>query len=226
MVSVIIPARNEQARIGATIRAVSAIPQVQEIIVVDDGSHDNTAVQAAEAGAVVVPIRRSMGKGQALQKGLEASHGDVLLLLDADLGETAIHAEHLLAPVLNDQADMAIARFPAGGTSGGGFGFVVRLARWGIRRATGRTMESPLSGQRALLRKVWLDTGPIQPGFGAEVGLTIKALKSGFRVVEIPVPMSHRVTGRDVASILHRAKQFWHVARTLVYLEVCRRSST
>ncbi|MGC8669473.1 MAG: glycosyltransferase family 2 protein [Chthonomonadales bacterium] len=226
MVSVIIPARNEAARIAATVRAASLIPGVGEIIVVDDGSRDGTADEATRAGATVVRMGKAAGKGQALQRGIETSRGEILLLLDADLGDTAIHAEHLLAPVLAREADMAIAQFAPRGASGGGFGLVVRLARWAIRRATGKVMNSPLSGQRALRRQVWIETGPIEPGFGAEVGLTITALRSGFRVQEILLPMTHRVTGWDFAAIWHRAKQFYAVARTLLRLAIRRTART
>lgn len=226
MVSVIIPARNEADRIQATILSASRIPGVEEIIVVDDGSRDDTAERAASAGAKVLRMDHPSGKGEALQRGMEASRGEILLLLDADLGDTAIHATHLLEPLLAQEAHMTIARFSGGSASGGGFGFVVRLARWGIRRATGQTMSAPLSGQRALYRRVWSETGPIEPGFGAEVGLTVTALRAGFRIKEIPLPMTHRVTGWDLAAIWHRARQFYAVARTLLRLCTVRRTRT
>jgi glycosyltransferase involved in cell wall biosynthesis len=215
MISVIVPAYNEAVRIGDTVRALAAIPSVDEVIVVDDGSTDSTAIEADNAGATVIRTPENRGKGAALDTGVEAARGSIIALLDADLGSTASEAACLFDPVLDGTADMAIATFPVIPGKGGGFGFVVRLARWGIRRATGQTMAAPLSGQRALRREVWQKAGGADPGFGAEVGLTIDALCAGFSVVEVPTTMTHRVTGRDWAAIRHRARQFFAVARAL-----------
>jgi len=215
MIAAIIPAYNEEARVSATVRALRGLALVDEILVVDDGSVDRTAHCAEEAGARVVRLEANRGKGAALNEGVKAARGDILLLLDADLGESAAQAECLLMPVLAGEADMTIATFPVIPGRGGGFGLVVRLARWGIRRATGREMAAPLSGQRALRRAVWERIAGFAPGFGAEVALTIDALHAGFRVVEVPTTMTHRVTGRDWKAVRHRARQFLAVAQAL-----------
>jgi glycosyltransferase involved in cell wall biosynthesis len=214
-VSVIIPAYNEADRIAATVTALSVLPEIEEILVVDDGSKDATAESARRAGARVVLIPTNSGKGHALSVGMSSATGDLLLMLDADLGESVGEAGKLLTPILNGSADMTIATFPVIPGKGGGFGFVVRLARWGIARSTGQTMAAPLSGQRALRRAVWEKIGGFAPGFGAEVALTIDTLCAGFQVVEVPTTMTHRVTGRDWKAIRHRARQFWAVARVL-----------
>jgi glycosyltransferase involved in cell wall biosynthesis len=208
MISVIIPAYNEAERIEKTLCALHEIPDLEEILVVDDGSTDSTAQIADRAGATVLRLPQNRGKGHALTLGVQATRGDILLLLDADLGESATEAVKLLAPVLNDEADMTIATFPVIPGAGGGVGLVVRLARSGIRRITGRAMIAPLSGQRALRRAVLNETEGFAGGFGAEVGLTIDALCAGFRVLEVPTEMTHRITGRDAGAVRHRARQF------------------
>ncbi len=215
MISAIIPAYNEAERIGCTVRAVSTIDGIDEIVVVVDGSTDETAKLADEAGAVVICKRENAGKGAALTTGVQSATGDILLLLDADLGETAEQAGRLLKPIVSGAADMAIASFPVIPGKGGGMGLVVKFARAGIRRATGQTMADPLSGQRALRREVWEKIGGFEPGFGAEVALTIDAVRAGFRVLEVPTTMTHRVTGRDWAARRHRAKQLVAVLRAL-----------
>lgn len=58
----------------------------------------------------------------------------------------------------------------------------------------------------------------IPSGFGIELGLTVHALRSGFSVKEIPLPMSHRETGRDLSGFLHRGKQFTAIVQTLIRL--------
>lgn len=215
MISAVIPAFNEAERIEKTLCALREVPDLEEILVVDDGSADRTATIADRAGATVLRLPENRGKGHALTIGAKAAHGDILLLLDADLQESAAEAVKLLAPVLSGEADMTIATFPVIPGAGGGVGLVVRLARFGIRRITGRTMIAPLSGQRALRRAVLDRTEGFAGGFGAEVGLTIDALCAGFRVLEVPTEMTHRITGRDIGAALHRARQFLAVLRAL-----------
>ena len=218
MISVLIPAYNEAERIGATLAAVRQLPNVAQIIVIDDGSQDDTARVAESAGADIVLRQPNAGKGAALQAGLEMASGDILLLLDADLGDTAGEANQLIAPLLEGRSDMTIATFPVRAGKGGGIGLVVRLSRWGIRKLTGRTMTAPLSGQRAVRRDVILDCGGFASGWGVEVALTVGALRQGYRVLEVPTQMTHRVTGRSLSGILHRGAQFIAAARVLLRL--------
>ncbi|MDI3281146.1 MAG: glycosyltransferase family 2 protein, partial [Bacillota bacterium] len=147
--TVLIPARNEAGRIGETVRAVREVGPAWEVIVIDDCSRDATAAQAREAGARVLSLPRHLGKGGALNHGLAESRGEIILLLDADLGRSAAQCTLLLQPVLDGRLDMAIARFPPPRRRGG-FGLVKGLARWGIRLLAGLEMASPLSGQRAV----------------------------------------------------------------------------
>ena len=109
--SIIIPAYNAQESIGPTVRAAAAIPQVSQIIVVDDGSRDSTAREAASAGAQVIRLERNLGKGAALRRGLKEATGDLILFLDADLGESAAVASALVGPVSRGEAEMTIAHF-------------------------------------------------------------------------------------------------------------------
>ena len=215
MISAVVPAYNEEATIAATVHAIRAIAGVVEVLVVDDGSTDRTMQAARQSGAEIIRLERNLGKGAALNCGMARARGEILLFLDADLGETAREAEHLLQPLLRGEADMAIATFPKAAGRGGGFGFVVRLARKGIHERTGRWMEAPLSGQRALRRAVLEKCAPLAEGFGVEVALTIDALRGGFTVVEVPTNMRHRVTGRDLRGFAHRFKQYLAVARVL-----------
>ncbi|MFZ5596606.1 MAG: glycosyltransferase family 2 protein [Bacillota bacterium] len=216
-VSAIIPAFNEERTIGRTIAGVWDIPAMTQVIVVDDGSMDGTADEAARFGARVIRLEKNIGKGGAINAGAGLAGGDIILLLDADIGESATRAAILLEPLLGGGADMAIAAFPRPANKGG-FGFVQLLAGNGIKFFTGIKAEAPLSGQRAMIRKVFLDMLPVARGFGVEVDLTIKAVRKGYRVIEVPVCLSHRITGRDLKGFIHRGRQFYHVARTLLSL--------
>lgn len=214
-VSVIIPAFNEADRIDATVRAAWRLPRVGEVVVVDDGSADATATVAEAAGARVLQQRPNQGKAAAMEAGAAVASCDLLLFLDADLGETAHLASVLIAPVLAGEADVTVATFPVIPGRGGGMGLVVRLSRAGIQRATGRILEAPLSGQRCLTRAAFSATLPLARGFGVETAMTIDLLRAGFCLREVPTTMDHRVTGRDWRARLHRARQLRDVARAL-----------
>jgi len=210
----LIPAYNEAKQITATIAALSQLAEVDEIVVVNDASSDQTADLAAAAGARVISLPSNQGKGAALNEGSRQIKGDIIMLLDGDLGDCARDAELLLAPVLEGRADMTVAHFPPARKKGG-FGLVKGLARSGIKFFTGLEMQSPLSGQRVMTRSVMDKLLPFASGYGVEVGLTIKAARSGFKVLEVPVQMTHAETGRDLKGFCHRGKQFCHVARVL-----------
>ncbi|MEP6760941.1 MAG: glycosyltransferase [Sporichthyaceae bacterium] len=224
-VAVVIPAKNEAARIAATVAAARSIDGVDLVVVVDDGSTDETAVLATGAGATVIGHPRSRGKAAAMETGaelvrlLDQQDGGTsprpLLFLDADLAETARNAAPLVPPVLAGEADMTIATLPPQGQPGGGRGLVVSLSRKGIASATGFSATQPLSGQRCLTREAFDAATPLAPGFGVETGLTIDLLRQGFRVREVEVDLHHRVTGTDVRAQLHRARQYRDVARAL-----------
>ncbi len=223
----VIPAKNEETRIGATVRSAALIDGVDLVVVVDDGSTDRTSAVASDAGAVVIAHSRNRGKAAAMESGAAAvgaieareSRTDrprVLLFLDGDLEETAGEARPLVTPVLEGTADMTIAVLPAQRTAGGGRGLVVDLARSGVERATGWTPTQPLSGQRCLTRAAFEAALPLAAGFGVETGLTIDLLRQGYRVVEVEVPFHHRVTGTDWQAQLHRGRQYADVMRALV----------
>lgn len=215
-VMVLIPAYNEEATIYATVQGAHAIPGVSRVLVVDDGSKDQTAEQARRAGAEVLALGMNGGKGQALNRGIGHFQEDVLLLLDGDLGESAKQAEKLLEPIISGQADMTIARFPVS-PGKKGFGLVKGLARAGIRLLGGINVVAPLSGQRALTRAVVDNLPSFAVGYGVEVGLTIDLARKGFRIQEVETDLRHQgETGRDLAGFLHRGRQFFHVARVLL----------
>ncbi len=221
--AVIIAAYDERARIAATVAAAAGVSGVDLVLVVDDGSADQTARIAREAGAVVVRHARNRGKAAAMETGAAAlaaiearerrDEPRLLLFLDADLEGTAALAAPLAEPVRSGRAGMAIATLPP--QPGGGHGFVVRLARDGIRSAVGFEARQPLSGQRCVSRAAFEAARPLARGFGVETGLTIDVLRAGFRVVEVEVGFRHRVTGGDLAGQLHRARQYRDVAMAL-----------
>jgi glycosyltransferase involved in cell wall biosynthesis len=212
----IVAARNEAGRVGATVEAIRSISEVDEVLVVDDGSADGTAEEAVAAGARVLVAPRRIGKGGAVEAGIaRAGAADVYLLLDADLGASAKEAAALLVAARSGAADVAIGALPRNPRHGG-FGLVRRLSAGAIRRLAGYRASQPLSGQRALRREALEAVRPLAPGFGLETAMTIDAVRAGLRVVEVPVQMTHAPTGRSLRGFRHRARQGIDVLRVVL----------
>jgi hypothetical protein len=210
----IVAAKDAADTVRATVEALRAVPGVDEVLVVDDGSSDSTSDEARRGGAWVLGLSHNRGKGGAVAAGVAlAPHAGTYLLVDADVGATAAAAAPLLGPVLDGTADMTIGVLPAAGGRGG-FGLVRDLAGAGIRRATGAPVRAPLSGQRAV-RGALMRALDLAPRFGLETALTIDARRAGARVVEVDVGMDHRHTGRTVSGFAHRARQGADIVRAL-----------
>ncbi len=208
-ISVVIPAYRAGDAIAATVAAARTITGVAEVIVVDDGSGDDTAAAARGADQVIV-LPRNLGKGGALAAGVAAARHQTLLLLDSDLGDSAARAAPLLEAVAGRYA-MSIAVLPKRERTGG-FGLAKGLAAATIRLLTGLRMEAPLSGQRALPADLVRRTG-LAPRFAVETALTVEAAHLGVPIVEVPVDLDHHHTGRTVSGFRHRFGQFRDIFR-------------
>jgi len=214
-VAVIIPAKDESRRIAATVRSARAIPHVDLVLVVDDGSVDNTQDVAREAGAVVVRHSHNRGKAAAMETGAaivamrdtDDRPARLLLFIDGDLGDTAVNTASLVPPVFERAVDMSIALLPPQ-PGAGGRGIVVGAARRAIASLTGWTPAQPLSGMRCLTREAFEAATPLARGWGVETGMTIDLLRQGFVAVEVPCDLRHRPSGTDLRGQLHRAAQY------------------
>ena len=229
-VAAIIPAMNESQRIGATVAAAKQIPGVDMVLVVDDGSVDDTGTLARRAGAEVITHPKNKGKAAAMMTGAFAlrnreisdadpgvdPHHRALLFIDGDLEDSAMNTAPLAEPVLAGRADMTIAILPAQKRKGGGFGFVVGLAKKGIAELSGFEATQPLSGMRCLSREAFDAAMPFAAGWGVEAAMTIDVVNAGLRVEEVECGLHHRVTGRDLKAQLHRAAQYRDVARAIL----------
>ncbi|NLT19691.1 MAG: glycosyltransferase family 2 protein [Syntrophomonadaceae bacterium] len=220
-VSLVIPAYNEEMRIVSTLQAVLALDAFEQILVVNDGSTDHTSYQAKQLGVEVLEVDKNRGKGGAMNYSLPYIKGDVVVFLDADLGDSAAEVQKVMAPVLAGHADLAIAAFPPAKKKGG-FGLVKKTAARAIKKAGDMQVNAPLSGQRVMTRDVLEAVTPFNEAYGVELGMTIRALRQGFRVVEVPTNMTHNETGRDLSGFIHRGKQFVDVLK-VVWLEKRRK---
>jgi glycosyltransferase involved in cell wall biosynthesis len=208
--AVIVAARNEADRVGETVAALRATFPEAAVWVADDASTDGTAELALAAGAQVVSRGRPHGKGANVAAAAEAALSAepaprLVLLCDGDLGASAARLAPLVAAVERDECDLAVAAFSR--RVGGGFGLALGFAHWAIRRLSGAETEAPISGQRALRVDALRATLPFAAGFGMEIGMTVDAVRAGYRLREYELDLEHRATGRTFSGFLHRGAQ-------------------
>ena len=197
-ITTIIPALNEEASIG---KVIAAIPDwVTEIIVVDNGSSDNTVRVAADAGATVISEPRR-GYGQACQTGLEhlrkaVTQPDVIVFLDADYSDYPGEMDLLVDPILSGQAALVIGS---------------RTLRSNPRDSLTPQQRAGNSFACALIRLIWrtrfTDLGPFRAisrsaleqldlrdrNFGWTVEMQVKASQQKLRIREVPVSYRRRI---------------------------------
>ncbi len=213
-VSVLIPAYNEEHNLTLTLETLTNMKDVKEILLVDDGSQDSTSLIACQWGVGLLRLPRNKGKGYALMSGLAYVSGDIIMFLDADLGCSVREAGALIEPLKGGRADMTIAKFKPE-KSGKGFGLAKKTAQWGVKILTKQDVAAPLSGQRAMRKEVLKDLLPFSPRFGLEVGMTIDALRKGYRILEIDTDMSHSPPGRNWVGLKHRGRQMYDICSAL-----------
>jgi glycosyltransferase involved in cell wall biosynthesis len=215
-IAVVVSAYNEEDRLGDTLAALGGAFPGARVMVADDFSTDSTPQIAESAGAELVRPGKHLGKGGAntLALGRLADPLPIVVLCDGDLGASARDLPRLVEAVERGEADLAVAAFAR--RVGGGFGFAVGFSRWAIRRRTGVAPDAPISGQRALRPEVVRAVLPFASGFGMETAMTIDALRAGFRLVEVELPLEHRATGRTLGGFIHRFRQLLSFARVYV----------
>ncbi|MEK6277708.1 MAG: glycosyltransferase [Actinomycetota bacterium] len=206
----IVAARNEAESIGGTLDALAAALPGAALWVADDASEDGTGEIAMQNGARVVSRRRPHGKGANVTAAVEAALSEtpeprVVLLCDADLGASAAHLTRLVEAVEAGECDLAVAAFSH--RVGGGFGVALGFARRAIHRLCGAEPTAPISGQRAMRPEVLREALPFAAGFGMEIGITVDAVRAGYRLREYELDLEHRATGRTLGGFLHRARQ-------------------
>ncbi|MBE3553722.1 MAG: glycosyltransferase family 2 protein [Thermicanus sp.] len=215
MISVVIPAYNEVEILPQTLSSLEEIPFWDELLVIDDGSTDGTRFLSLPPKGRWLRHEKNLGKGKALETGLKEAKGELLLLLDADLGKSAMYAKQLIFPILQDRADVTIAKWSSKGKDSG-FGVVKGVAKWGIYALTRHMLDEPLSGQRCYHRRVLPYLTFKGAGFGIEVSMDIDLLRAEARLAWIDLQFTHRGRGRGIDGFWHRGKQGIHIIKTLI----------
>lgn len=212
-VSVIIPAYNEEKRVQTTLKAIKKAGFADEIIGINDGSRDKTGKILEKHCDKTISFIKNHGKTSAVQAGWLACRGDIIMILDADLKESAAYGANLIEPLVNNEADLIIGTVK---NTKSGFGFVKRRVQRLIEKKSGVRLAMPLSGQRAFLRKHLKDYQEVEAdGFGLETMMTLKALEKGYTIKEVEVPFIHIGKGKGPFGWWHHGKQWVEVERSL-----------
>lgn len=192
-ISIVLPAKNESAAIGATIEGIIKLLPEIEVIVVNDGSTDNTADVAKTAGAIVINHPYSKGNGAAIKTGARAARGDVIVFMDADGQHNPADIDRLLKR-LTEGHDMVVGARQSGSQAsigrGVANGFYNKLATY----ITGHRVEDLTSGFRVVRANKFREFLYLLPnGFSYPTTSTMAFFRGGYSVVYEPIHASQRV---------------------------------
>lgn len=205
--SVVLPAKNEAAAVGATVARLRALLPEAEVVVVNDGSSDATAVVATEAGARVVSHPYSKGNGAAIKTGARAAGGDVIVFMDADGQHDPADIPRLLA-LIESGHDLVVGARQKGSQASVGRGlangFYNRLASW----MTGHRVEDLTSGFRAVRADKFREFLYLLPnGFSYPTTSTMAFFRAGYSVAYVPIHAARRI-GQSHIRLLRDGTRF------------------
>ena len=193
MLSVIVPVYNECASVEAALRRVAAVPIEKEIIVVDDGSTDGCR-EILDRLASELPIQvhghpKNLGKGAAVQTGLRAAGGAIVLIQDADLEYDPDDYPALLRPIQTGRADVVYGSRFLGPHRASYFWH--RLGNWIVTTFVNVLFNSSLTdvetGYKVFRREVIQGIRLRSKGFEFEIEITCKLLRGGRTIFEVPI---------------------------------------
>ncbi len=216
-VSVIIPAYNEEETVAKVVEVISKVSFVDEIIVVNDGSSDNTAEEAMKAGARVITHEVNKGKGEALNTGYREAECDIIAFIDADIYNlTSAKVESMIKPILEGKTDITKTKFSRAS------GRVTELTAKPLLNFffPEISFEQPLSGQFAARKEV-LKKINFESDYGVDVGIVIDADVLGISIMEVDIgaiehdmsPLSdlNLMANEVVRTIIGRANKYGRV---------------
>jgi glycosyltransferase involved in cell wall biosynthesis len=203
--TIIIPAKNEEKTIGKII--IACRKYTNDILVIDGHSNDDTAKIARRLGARVV-CDHGLGKGDGIRVGIHEAKGDVLVFIDADGSHDPADIPKLIAPIMKGKSDMVVGSRGLGG-SDELHGDMEKLLRMigsdiiliGINKKFKVNLTESQNGFRAILAKAARSLNLRQNITTIEQEMTIKCLKNGFRISEVPTHEYARKYGNSVINL-------------------------
>ncbi|PTU30675.1 glycosyltransferase family 2 protein [Stenotrophobium rhamnosiphilum] len=192
-ISIVLPAKNEGAALAKLLPRLRQNQPQAEIIVVDDGSTDNTRELCAEHGVVCLSAPYSMGNGAAIKRGARAAQGDVIVFMDADDQHDPVDIQRLLSK-LDEGYDMVVGARDWDGQATVSRGMANAFYNWLASRITGFNVADLTSGFRAVRANKFREFLYLLPnGFSYPTTSTMAFFRSAYSVAYLPIKVAQRV---------------------------------
>jgi len=200
-ITILIPCYNEENSILEVINMVKSVDlgYPKEIIVVDDGSEDSSVEKIrTQTGVKLLLHEKNQGKGKAIQTGLKHATGDIVVIQDADLEYFPKDIPLLLAPLIKGEADVVYGSRFLGKPEGMSFSHNIgnRVLSWATRILYGNSITDMMTGYKAFFRTDLEGVSLESRGFEFEPEITVKLLKKGKKITEVPISYSYRKKGK------------------------------
>lgn len=181
-VSVVIPAYNEEENIEKVINTAKEVDEVDEVLVVNDGSEDRTADVAKQTGAKVITLKENRGKGYALKKGREKAKGDVLIFIDADIKNIMPKNIQKIIDPFKESYDFVKTRFER--KKGRVTQLTAKPLLGHFFPEIEKKFEQPLSGQIGI-KKELLNKIDLEEDMGVDIGILIDVVEMYAKIKEV-----------------------------------------
>ena len=225
-IKVVIPANNEEQSIGLVVRDIPK-DLVSEVVVVNNASTDRTTEMAREAGATVLD-EPTPGYGMACLKGIgylnqDGKRPDILVFLDGDYSDYPEEMRQVVAPILNDGADLVIGSRALGNREGGSMTFPQVFGNWlatTLLRLFYGVRFTDLGPFRAIRFDKLLEINMVDQTYGWTVEMQVKAARHKLKTAEVPVNYKKRigvskVSGTIKGTVMAGYKIIWTIFKYL-----------
>ena len=204
LLSIVIPVYNEELTVGNIIDRVKTVMQQtglkNEVIVVDDCSYDKSLEAAKKHTTKIYTLKQHLGKGYALRAGFIKAKGDIIVTIDSDGSHKPEELLEVLAPILEDKADLVIGSRYLNHKSVAARrlnAFGVKLFNYFIQLLTRVAITDSQSGYRAVKREVLKNQNLKSGEYEIESEMLVKTAKKNFRITEVPISFEQRTYGRS-----------------------------
>ena len=209
-ISVIIPAYNEAETIGTLVSSIRSLYPDADIIVIDDGSSDNTADVANAAGAEVYSHPYNIGNGAAIKTGIRKASGDVLVFMDGDGQHNPQDIAELLKYI--PEFDMVVGARSMGDQASLGRAFANKAYNWFASYVAKFPIKDLTSGFRAVKSNIAKSFVYLLPNtYSYPATLTLGVLRSGMSVKYVPIKMQKRKTGKSNIKLIQDGVRFFMI---------------
>ncbi len=227
-VSVVIPCYNESQTVGNLVKRIRSLSTDFEILAIDDGSSDNTAEEAAKAGAIVYRHPYNIGNGAAVKTGIRKASGDVLVFIDADGQHDPQDIQRLMEYL--PEYDMVVGARSLGGQASLLRGLGNKIYNWMASYVTKFRVDDLTSGFRAVKAEIARSFIYLLPNtYSYPTTITLGVLRSGLSVKYMPIEVRRRERGASDINIMHDGVRFFMIITRIctlfspmrIFLPVC-----